>query len=681
MILGHHGRPTRISECRERCGAGRDGTTARAIVQAARSYGLEAKGFGCTPGALAELPLPAIAHWGFNHFVVLEAITKDGAVIVDPALGRRFIDAADLDASFTGVVLTFRPGAAFERRPAAPGFSWTAYVAALCRRRAGLVGQVLGASVLLQAFGLAIPLFTALLVDRLLPGHLLRGVHLAAAGTALFVICHAFLGYLRARVLLALQSNLDASLMLGFFEHLLSLPFPFFQQRSTGDLLARVSGNAAVREAITGNLLSTVLDGALVVAYGGLLLAWSPSFAGFALGAAALQTAVIVGLRERAQHLVKREIASQADSQAYLVEALRGISLIKSGGTEQRAVARWSDLFFRNLRVSLERGELSALTEGILSAATALATVALLWRGACDAIDGRLSLGAALALSTVATSLLSPWAAILQSSQKLSLLGAELERIGDTLETRPEQADGASRRAPRLRGAMTLEGVRFRFDSLGEDVLRDVSLAVAPGEIVAIVGRTGSGKSTLGQLLLGLYTPTGGRVLYDGEPLTELDIRAVRAQIGVVAQESFLFNGSVRSNIAFGDPGRTLDEVTEAARVACIHEDVERMPMGYETLVGEGGASLSGGQRQRLSIARAVLASPRILLLDEATSHLDEATEESVLANLAALGCTQIMITHRPSTVRRAHRVLLLEGGRLVDARPAPAPPREMTAG
>ncbi len=291
----------------------------------------------------------------------------------------------------------------------------------------------------------------------------------------------------------------------------------------------------------------------------------------------------------------------------------------------------------------------------------------LLWVGASRVLDGSMSLGTMLALNVLAISFLTPLSSLVSNGQQLQLVGAYFDRLTDVLEAEPEQDLQVVRHAPELSGRIELKHVSFRYDLDAPIVLRDISFTIEPGQKIALVGRTASGKSTLARLLLGLYTPTEGEILYDGIPLGGLNYRTLRSQLGVVLQESFLFSGSIRQNIAFNDPGLSLEQVREAARLAAIHREILRMPMGYETEVAEGGNGLSGGQRQRLSIARALAHKPTILLLDEATSHLDVVTEGLVDQNLSSLSCTRIVIAHRLSTIRNADLILVLDEGVVVE--------------
>jgi ABC-type bacteriocin/lantibiotic exporter with double-glycine peptidase domain len=526
---------------------------------------------------------------------------------------------------------------------------------------AGLMVQILGASLCLLGLGLALPLLTEVIVDRVLPFRVVSLMAVLGVGLALVVAAQAIATYLRAVLLIYLRGRLDMQIMLGFFEHLLNLPFRFFQQRASGDLLMRLGSNTMIREAVTSQTLSALLDGALVVGYLAILMVRAPCFALLAFGVGLLQVTLVVGASHWLRDLTQRGLAAQSASQSYLVEALRGVATLKASGTEDQALDQWSSLLANELDASLRRDHLSAVLDAGLTTLRTLAPLLLLWVGTFQVLHGAMSLGMMLALITLATAFLQPLSSLVSNGQRLQLVAAHLERIADVVEAPPEQDRRLICHAPRLMGRIELRNISFRYDPNAPRVLRNLSLTIEPGQKVALVGRTGSGKSTLAMLLLGLYTPTEGEILYDDIPLERLNYRALRSQFGVVLQEPFLFNGSIRQNIAFSNSSLGLAQVIEAAQLAAIHEDIIQMPMGYETRVAEGGSGLSGGQRQRLSLARALAHRPAILLLDEATSHLDVVTENVVEENLSRLACTRIVIAHRLSTVRNADQIVVLD--------------------
>ncbi|HEX6292731.1 MAG TPA: peptidase domain-containing ABC transporter [Herpetosiphonaceae bacterium] len=669
MILSYYGRQTRVAECRDLCAIGRDGTTALTLAKVARQFGLRVKAYSLEPAAFEHVPLPAIVHWDFKHFVVVERWTPRTVEIVDPALGRCRLTAAEFDEHFTGVALTFEPGVQFAQRRGAPRTSWRGYVRHLFQIPgiAGVLFQILAVSLLLQALGLTVPALTRALVDTILPLRIADVMSILGIGIVFLVLAQLVVGYLRAALLLYVQTRLDSRLMLGFFEHLLTLPFQFFQQRTSGDLLMRLGSNALIRETLTSQTLSMLLDSSLVVVYLAILLAQAPSFGLLVLAIGLLQIATLLGTTPWMHRLMQRDLYAEAESQSYLVEALKGIAALKAAGVEERALDHWSNLFWSHLNIAVRRNHLSAIVDTAMMTLRTLAPLILLWFGAARVLDGTLTLGTMLALNTLAIAFLTPLASLVSTGRQLQLVGAHLERIADVIEAEPEQDVQAVQIAPRLTGRIDVRGVQFQYDRSGPPVLRDISVTIERGQKVALVGRTGSGKTTLAMLLIGLYPPTGGEILYDGIPLQRLNYRSLRNQFGVVLQDSFIFSGSIRHNIAFNDPSIGLEEVIAAARRAALHDEIMALPMRYETLITEGGNGLSGGQRQRLAIARALAHDPAVLVLDEATSHLDVLTESQVDCNLSALRCTRIVIAHRLSTIRNADLILVLDQGTIVE--------------
>ncbi len=669
MILSYYGRKTEVAECREYCGVGRDGLTAQTIAQAARQYGLRVKAYSAELEDFKYVALPAIAHWNFNHFIVIERWSPKGVGIVDPAVGRLWLTPEQFDAGFTGVVLTFEPGAHFERRDTLPRAAWRTYLQSILRLPGvlGALAQILGASLFLQLLALALPLLTKVLVDNVLPVRLDNVMIFLGLGVVVFVLAQMITTYLRSILLIYLQARFDSQMMLSFFEHVFTLPFAFFQQRSSGDLLLRLGSNTTIREVLTNQTVSLVLDVTFVVTYLVILLLQAPIFGALVLGLGLLQIALLVGTTRRIHTLMQRDLYAQAESQSYLVEALQGIATVKAAGAEDRVLDQWSNFFFNYLNISIQQNHLSALVDTAMSTLRVLSPLLLLWVGALYVLDGTMSLGTMLALNALAAAFLTPLASLVSTGQQLQLVGAYLERIMDVVEAEPEQLRDTVRVAPPLTGRIEVQNVSFRYDPNAPWVLRDISFKVEPGQKIAIVGRTGSGKSTLGLLLLGLFTPNEGKILYDGIPLSSLDYRSVRRQFGVVLQDPFLFSGTLRQNIALNEPTLSLAELRSAAQLAAIHDEIMAMPMGYETLVAEGGTTLSGGQRQRVALARALARQPALLLLDEATSHLDVETAQQVDHNLGALACTRIVIAHRLSTIRNADRILVLEGGHIVE--------------
>ena len=669
MVLGYHGRPVRLDEVRDVTGSGRDGTSARAILRAAEWFGLRGRGLSLSVDALVYLPPASILHWELDHFVVFERVTRQGKQrgvdIVDPAVGRRFVPMEQLRRTFSGVALVFEPTEALRSVARTPHRA-LAYLKQVLGHWP-LLSRIVVTSLLLRLFALSLPILTGLIVDRVVPRDDTHLLAVAGAGLAMVVVFQFLSALIRSHLLLQLRTNLDTRMTLGFLDHLVNLPYAYFQRRSAGDLMMRVNSNTTIREILTTNTLSGLLDGALVVVYIALIFFFSPGMGGLVLAMGLLQILVLLAARRRYRELMARHLDTQAKAQGYLVQVMAGIESLKATGAEHRAVERWSNLFVDELNVSLARGRLSALVDGLMTALQGGAPLLILGYGALLVIGGDMSLGTMLALLALAVGFLLPLSSLVASALQLQLLGSYIERIDDVLVAEPEQQPERVRRPPRLRGRITVEDVSFRHGPHAPLVVRQVSLAIEPGSAVAIVGRSGSGKSTLANLLMGMYRPEEGRVRYDGHDLGELDLRSVRRQLGIVPQQPYIFGTSIRENILLVDPGMPAERAVEAARQACIHDDIVAMPMGYETVIADGGASLSGGQRQRLALARALATRPAILLLDEATSALDTETEQRVMRNLGRLACTRIIIAHRLSTIAGADAIVVMEDGRVIE--------------
>ena len=667
MVLTYYGRKTTISELRSQYAVGRDGMSALAIVKAARSYGMRVRAISLQENDLRYVRLPAIVHWQFNHFLVVEAWSTRGVDVVDPARGRYRLPLQEFDEGFTGVVITMEPGEDFSGAsvPSRPRF--LSYITKYVRLAPGTFLQLLGASVLILLIGLALPLFTKLVLDQIVPMKMSDIIPVLGIGILAIAISLAVATLLREWLLAYLRARIDLQMMLDFVEHLLKLPYSFFQERSVGDLLTRLASNTLLRDLLSNQLLSALLDSALVLFYLAILLWLSPPFGMLTLLIGVMQVGLLLASHRPIRNLTSRELAAYGKTQGYLAEALGGIATLKASGAEPRAFERWSNLFFDQLNISLRYNYLSAGISTLLTALRSLAQLGLLWIGAIQVLNGDLTLGTMVALIALASAFFAPLGSLVSSGQQLQLVGAHIDRIGDVAEAAPEQKNQAVRLPPVLSGRIQLDNIRFRYAPDAPDVLRQINLSIEPGQKVAIVGISGSGKSTLGKLLLALYLPTEGQIYYDGLPLPDLNYQELRGQFGVVLQESTLFSGSILSNITLYHPSLDKERVVAAAKTAAIHEDIMAIPMGYETFISEGGSALSGGQRQRLAIARAIAHQPKILLLDEATSHLDVATERKVAKGLEALACTQILIAHRLSTIRSADIIIVLEQGEIVE--------------
>ncbi|MBI4749278.1 MAG: peptidase domain-containing ABC transporter [Acidobacteria bacterium] len=664
MVLGYHGKQISVDEIREATGVDRDGLNAQAIIEAGSWYGLRGRGVKVEVEDLDYLKPASILHWEFSHFVVFEKLRTTGVDIIDPASGRRRIPLEQFNKSFTGVVLEFEPCDEFQTSQKESNVFW-GYVRRVLGH-SGLISRLLVTSLLIQFFALAVPFITGILVDRVIPrgdGYLLEVLGIGLGGVILFSFLSSLI---RAHLLLNLRTVLDTQMTVGFLDHLVRLPFAYFQIRSAGDLMMRLNSNATIREILTSGALSGALDGALVSLYLIILLTADQTLGALVLALGLVQVGVFWFSRHRTQELMTQHLQMQARTQGYVVQILAGIETLKSSGVENRAIERWSNLFVDEMNVSLERGRFSATVDSLMNTLRTASPMIILWVGGGQVLNGHMTLGTMLSLNALAIGFLGPLSTLISTCLQFQVLGSYIERIEDVLKTSPEQDFSQVVRAPALHGRITLENVSFRYGSLSPLVVDGVSLNIQAGQKVALVGRSGAGKSTLAKLMLGLYQPTSGHILFDGADLSGLDLHSVRNQLGIITQRPYVFGDSIRSNIGIANPTLPLPAIMEAAKLACIHDDILAMPMGYETLLMDGGTSLSGGQRQRIAIARALVNRPAILFFDEATSELDTITESQVHQNLATLKCTRIVIAHRLSTIMDSDLIVVMDQGRIV---------------
>ena len=654
-----------IRALRDRLSPGRDGTTAADLLELAEHNGLAGRGLRVDAiEDLHRLQRGAILHWRFTHFVVLDRPVKRGLRVMDPGMGRRVVSWEEISRNFTGVAIELWPTDTFQtQRAGGKGVLWD-YARVILR--SGHVAQLLAMSAAIQVLGTAVPLFTALLVDRIVPREdhgLLLTVALALVGISVFSTLFSFV---RSRLTVEVMSRIDARLTVSFVERLMDLPFSYLQNRSSGDLMLRMNSHVQVRSALTSTAFSAVLDGLFVLSYLVLMLLTDIAVASVVIVLGALRVAIFVATRVRLRDLVSESIQRQAHARSYQVGMLSGMEALKSMGAEREVARKWTDLFVRELNIGIEQNRLNTTVGAITGAVSGVGTMLVLIVGAMRVLDGHMTLGIMLAMNAFAMGFLTPLSKLVSTMSSIYLLGSYVERIEDVIETEPERrASGA--KVPVDTRDVAMQHVSFRYGDSSPEILQDVSFVVSPGEFVAFVGPSGAGKSTIAKLLLGLYQPTNGHVLYSGADLSMLDLRAVRRSIGTVTQTGWYAADTVRENIALGRPEMSLAEVIEAARLACIHDDIAELPLGYDTVLYDGGFLLSGGQMQRLALARALAKGPSVLVLDEATSNLDTKLEATIQSRLARLACTRIVIAQRLNTVRNADRIFVLKEGRIAE--------------
>ncbi|MCC7411736.1 MAG: type I secretion system permease/ATPase [Gammaproteobacteria bacterium] len=639
------------------------------LLRAARLLGLDARRVRSTPARLDKTPLPALAARRDGRWTVLARVAA-GRVLVHDGAGSapRSVDRAAFECVWNRELLLVRR----RESPAGPGrrfgFAW--FAPALWKYRY-LLTEVLLASFVLQLFALVTPLFFQVVVDKVLVHGGLTTLDVLAAGFLVVAVFDALLGGLRSYVFAHTANRIDVTLGADLFRHLLRLPVAYFQARRVGDTVARVRELETLRQLITGTALTLCIDLLFTGVFFAVMWLYSPWLTAVVLAAvpAYLLLALLVTPVLRAR--LEEKFDRGADSQAYLVEAVSGIETLKAAAVEPQSARRWEDKLAGYVGASFRATQLVNVGGQCAALIQKLTVLGILWLGARQVLDGALTVGELVAFNLLAGRVAGPILRLAQLWQDFQQAGISMRRLGDILDAQPEPARAPGRGAlPRIEGRIRFEHVGFRYRADGPEVLTDVSFEIRAGEVVGIVGPSGSGKSTLSRLVQRLHVPIAGRVLVDGVDLALVDTAWLRRQIGVVLQENVLFHRTVRENIALIDPSLALERVIQVARLAGAHEFILELPEGYDTIVGEHGATLSGGQRQRLAIARALISDPRVLIFDEATSALDYDAEATVHRNMRyiARGRSVLIIAHRLNAVRQAHRILVIDRGRVREA-------------
>jgi ATP-binding cassette, subfamily B, bacterial len=661
MVLAYHGHHATLAEVRDAMAVSRDGSSALSIVRCARRYGFDAQGVAVDMEQLERLPLPAILHWGFNHFVVLAALSARGAEVVDPAAGRRSLEREELSRGFTGVAVRLAPGATFQRRRA-PSRSLARYRAEI-RQAVPNAAQVVVLSLCLQLLGLVLPAANRVAVDAVISRGQTALLPVLAAVLAAAFLVRSLITYVRGWLVLTLQAALDRSLMTGFLRHLFGLPYTFFLFRQPAELATRVHANVHLRNIFTTGSAIALLDGLSIAAAGLLLLAYSPAIAAVVAGALGARVLLWLARIRRVRYkLVAESMAVNRDG-ARLLETLASIEGTRAAGAELAAVAWAEDRGVDRVNLGLARRRVELLARHAMAALSGLSLALAVWVGGREVLDGRSTVGMVTSALMLQALMVAALDSLVVALSELQTVSVQLSRVDDVVGTAVESGGGG--RPVELRGQVSLDDVSVVYNPDTGPVLAGVSLSVAPGELVAIVGPTGAGKSTLARVLLGLQEPTSGAVHFDGRPLRELGGPSVRREIGAVPQSGVLFDASILDNVLVGRP-YSLAEVEEVGRLCRLDGVLASLPEGYAARVGEAGRRLSAGQRQRILLARALLSRPPLLILDEAMSALDPETEEAIEAALGQLACTRFVVTHRIHQCRRADQILVLDGGRIV---------------
>ena len=666
MVAGAHGNHSDLATLRQRFSLSLKGVTLADMVRMAEQLQFNTRALRAELDELSQLQLPCVLHWDMNHFVVLAGWRGGDAVIHDPARGERRVAMDELSRHFTGVALELQP---------APGFKPVRERREISLRR--LLGPVSGLKrSLAQVFVLALALELFVLLSPFLMQWVVDGALLSAdrdllftlgIGFGLLVLIQVATAAARSWAVLVLSAQLNLQWLVNVFAHLLRLPVDWFEKRHPGDIWSRFGSVQQIQRTLTTSFIEAVLDGLLVLLTLVMMGLYSLTLSAVALGAVTLYALLRWGLYLPLATATEESLVFEARQSSHFLESLHGVQAIKLFNAQGDRLSRFSSLVVQTMNAQLAVRKLELVFALAQRGIFGLERVAVIWIGALLVMDGKLSVGMLFAFFAYKETFAARLSSLIDKGVELKMLRLQGERLADIVLTRPEVTEpGDGHHATRtLSASLELRDVRFAYSDGEPEVLCGVSLKVEAGESVAIVGPSGCGKTTLLKVMLGIHAPTSGEVLLGGVPLARLGLRIWRDQVGVVMQDEPLFSGSIADNISFFSAQPDFAWVTQCARVAAVHDEIEAMPMGYRTLIGDMGTALSGGQKQRILLARALYKRPKILVLDEATSSLDVDRERVVNHAVRQLALTRVIVAHRPETIASSGRVIALHDGRV----------------
>lgn len=677
MVAGHYGLKTDLPTLRRRFSLSLKGTTLKALMGIAEQIDFHARPLRGEIEDLGNLPLPAILHWDLNHFVVLTKVTRRvrglGYHIHDPSRGARVLREKELSCHFTGVVLELTPSENFRPKNEASKLRISQLWSKLTSLWS-ILGSVLLLSAVLQVVALTMPFYLQLAVDTAFPSFDNDLLLMLALGFGGLALIHMMTSWLRSLILVSLSNSLSYQIVTNLKRHMLRLPLPWFEKRHVGDIISRFGSTQSISQLLSQGLVAAVIDGMMAFITLTLMFVYSPLLGSIAFAAWLMFAGLKIGFLHALRMRNIDAITAAAKENSAFIESVRGIAAIKAFGQEGNRQRIWQQLKANAVNAQIRLGRLTAGFDAVGQFFLAIERVLFVYLAIRMAMGGVFTVGMIFAFQAYKQQFLDAATRLVDQTISYRLLDVHLGRIADIALSQTEGGHvERSHVAAPINGMIELRNVTFRYGEGEPEVLRGISLRIEAGEMVALVGPSGGGKTTLLKIIMGLLEPSHGQVLVDGRPLAGFAPADWRRRIGVVSQDDQLFAGTLAENIAFFDPEIDMERVLQVARFANIHEEIEAMPMGYDTLVGDMGSALSGGQRQRILMARALYPDPSVLFIDEGTAHLDPISEAAVLDAIEALPITRIVSSHAKGPIERSGRALLLSEGRILPLRARPA--------
>lgn len=673
-VAKQYGLKVPVTQIRRIAGTDIHGTNALGLIKAANELCFTAKGIRITPEQLMEaddLPVPMIAHVtkeNLFHYVVIHEITQKRIIVADPAEGVKCYKADDFFTIWSGVLIILQPDEKFEKGDETRGLFARFLHLMVPHQR--LLLEIVFASLLLTVFGLLGTFYFKYLIDDILPDNLTNTLHIISIGMLVLHIFRIILGVFRGQLLLYLSRKIDIKMILDYYQHILKLPISFFDSRKVGEILSRLNDATKIRSAISGSTISVLLDSLTVIAGGVILFLQNKTLFTITLMTIPLYAAIVWGFSKPYRNINRTIMQQASDFESFMVESVSGAFTIKAFNGQDEAGLETEKYYIKQTRSIFKSVWLNNIQSSLQALLTVISEVLIIWVGSDLVIQGSLSTGQLLTFNALAGYFTGPMKSLIGLQFSLQEAYVAADRLGEILDMEvEEQHEDRKVKLAKLSGSIEFKTINFRYGTR-KLVLEDVNLEIKPGEKLALVGGSGSGKTTLVKLLLKYYLPEKGEIIVDGYNIQDVSSDSIRERIGYVPQEIFLFSGTIRENIAFGNSGASIEEIIDAAKQAQAHEFINELPLRYETLVGERGSTLSGGQRQRIGIARAILKKPDLLILDEATSNLDSITEKAFHETIQSISqnITTIIIAHRLSTIRRCDKIVVMEKGKIIES-------------
>jgi len=675
MVASYHGHQLDMPAIRKRFSANLKGMNLQQLIELGDSLGLASRALQCPIDEVHKLATPCILHWDLNHFVVLTKVTGKGKAtkfsINDPAVGKRSLSMEEFSQHFTGICLELTLTNKFEIKQEQARMKFTQLWSSMSGLKAGLF-KLIGLSLVLQLFALMAPYYMQWVVDEVLISFDKSLLMVLAIGFALIAVISVVTNAVRSWLILRLSSLLSMQMGVNLLRHLLRLPMNYFESRHIGDIVSRFGSLAQIRERITTGFVETLVDGVMAITVLIMMLIYSVKLTAIVLGAILLYTLVRLALYRSLHQATEEMIQNSAKEQSNFLENIRGIQTIKLFGSESQRQGIWQNRYAEVINSEIRLGRLNISFESFNSLLFGLENVLVIYFAAMMVMANSLSIGMVLAFIAYKGQLTSRFANLIEQIIQFKMMRLHLDRIADIALTEQEaNREGetvfSNSETDEPKGQLTLENICFSYSDDQAPILNNINLSLDAGDSIAITGPSGVGKTTLMKIMLGLLQPTSGKVLLDGKDINHVGLKNYRKKIAAVMQNDMLLAGSIADNISFFDPQPNYLKIEQCAHLAAIYDDINKMTMGYNSLVGDMGSNLSGGQIQRLLLARAFYQSPCVLFMDEATSHLDKENEAKISEQIQHLPVTRIMIAHRQETINMADQVYHLNNGTLVN--------------